>query len=140
MYNKTLDYLLKNQDYNLSDLMLILSQTYYKEINGERTYIASDIKSHEIYKNMDFWKNIIILKIEEELKLKKKIFPNNIPYEIKEKNKDELIMTKLYPFISIMKEFNISKDKILELINGITAKYKCSEDTNKEVISYLNSI
>ena len=141
IYSKTGDYLLKNTDKNLSDIMLILSQTYYKEINGEKIYIADVIQSQEIYKDMKFWENVIIFKIEEEIKLVKKISSNSNPANgIKEKNKEELIKTKLFPFISIMKDFNISYDKISETIMGIIAKYKCSEDTKKSAISYLNSI
>ena len=49
-------------------------------------------------------------------------------------------MTKIFPFISIMKEFNISIDKIPELIERIIIKYKCSESTKEEIFSYLSSI
>ena len=141
IYNKTLDYLLKNPNKKLEDLLLILSQTFYKQINGEKIYISEGIKTHEIFQNINFWENIIILKIEEELKAKKKIIPNSNQVSINlEKNKDEIIMTKIFPFISIMKEFNISIDKIPELIERIIIKYKCSESTKEEIFSYLSSI
>ena len=141
IYNKTLDYFLKNPDKNLADLLLILSQTYYKQINGEKIYLAEGIKSHEIFQNINFWENIIILKIEEELKAKKKILPNSKQSTIDlEKNKDEIIMTQIFPFISIMKDFNISNDKLQELIERIVNKYKCSESTKGDILSYFSSI
>lgn len=141
IYNKTLDYLLKNPDKNLADLSLILSQTYYKQINGEKIYLAEGIKSHELYQNINFWENIIIVKIDQEFKAKKKILPSSKQITLNlEKNKDEIIMTQIFPFISIMKEFNFSNDKIQELIGRIITKYKCSESTKEDILSYFSSI
>ena len=49
-------------------------------------------------------------------------------------------MTQIFPFISIMKEFNFSNDKIQELIGRIITKYKCSESTKEDILSYFSSI
>jgi hypothetical protein len=73
IFNKTLYYLLQVKDLDLEDLIIILSQTFYKEENGEKIYICEKIKSHDLFKKEDFWEEITIHKIEEEFKFKKKL-------------------------------------------------------------------
>ena len=141
IFTKSLDYLLDNPDYSLVDIMLILSQTYYKEINGEKIYIYERIKNHKLFVKIDFWEKLIVERLEGEFELKNKISYNNTLHNIyQDKNKDELIKTKLYPLINIMNDFNISKENILKLIQRIVKDYKCSDKTKEEIIIYFNTI
>lgn len=138
IFQKTLYYLLQTPDLELEDLIIILSQTYFKEENGKKIYICDDIKSHELYKKEEFWEKIIIYKIEEEFNFKKKLLDKvstikNGNYKI-----DETISTKLIPLGSIMIEFNFAKDKTIEIIERIIKKYHCSEKARKQIISFLN--
>ena len=66
IYNSTFDLLKENNNYTLGNLMIILSQTFYKENGKEKIYILEGIKSHEIFKPNEFWKNIINNKIEDK--------------------------------------------------------------------------
>ena len=141
IFTKSLDYLLDNPDYSLVDIMLILSQTYYKEINGEKIYIYERIKNHKLFVKIDFWEKLIVERLGGEFELKNKISYNNTLHNIyQDKNKDELIKTKLYPLINIMNDFNISKENILKLIQRIVKDYKCSDKTKEEIIIYFNTI
>ena len=135
IYNKTLSFLLTNPNRELEDLIIILSQTYYKKIDGKKIYISEDIKSHEIFKKIDFWEANLIKKIEDEIKFKKKYQTN---FSVNMKNNDDLIITKLIPFESVMMEFGIPIDKIIILLEHIFNKYSCSDNAKLQAISYLN--
>ena len=139
IFNKTQDELLKNSKNKIPDLMLILSQTYFKEIEGKKIYVIDSIKTHELFKNIHFWKSITIKKIEEEIKVIKKInSKNGLFCSISQGKKEEIIHTKLIPLSELMKDCDLEKDKIIELINQIFDKYKCSKNIREEVFSFIN--
>ena len=139
IFNKTQDELLKNSNNKISDLMLILSQTYFKEIEGKKIYVIDSIKTHELFKNIHFWKSITIRKIEEEFKVIKKFnSKNGLFCSISQGKKEEIIHTKLIPLSELMKDCDLEKDKIIELINQIFDKYKCSKNIREEVLSFIN--
>ena len=115
--------------------MIILSQTYYKEINKKKIYILEGIKSHELYSYIEFWKNLIIRKIEEEFKVIRVNFTDKIP----KGKKEDIINSKLIIFSQIMKEFDFSKDKIIELSIEIFDKYQFNEESRKTVLGFIIS-
>ena len=135
IYTKAQDLLLKSDNKKIQELLLILSQTYYKEVDKKKIYILEAIKSHELYKNIDFWKNIILKKIEDEYKRIRKFNSSN---KINQEKKEEIISTNLISFSGLMKEFDFNNDKIIELIKQIFDKNKCSEECRKQVLIFVN--
>ena len=134
VYNKTQDLLMKSNNYGLGNLMIILSQTFYKEIDGKKIYILEGIKSHDIFKPNEFWKNIIINKIEAEINNLKKLEKSDM---VNIKKKEEIIISKLLAFCGLMKEFNLDKNKISDICTLIFDKYKCSEELRDEINLYI---
>jgi hypothetical protein len=135
IYTKAQDLLLKSDNKRIQELLLILSQTYYKEVDKKKIYILEAIKSHELYKNIDFCKNIILKKIEDEYKRIRKFNSSN---KINQEKKEEIISTNLISFSGLMKEFDFNNDKIIELIKQIFDKNKCSEECRKQVLIFVN--
>ena len=120
VYNKAQDLLINTNNKRLEDLMLILSRTYYKEIKDKKIYIVESIKSHELYKNMNFWKNIVIKQIDDEFKFARNFNQtNNTTNPVSQKKKEEIIFTKLLPFFDLMKDFDFEKNIIIDLIKQI---------------------
>jgi len=139
IYNKVQDKLIKNTNKKLEELMLILSQTYFKEINGKKIYLLEAIKTHDLYKNMEFWKSSIIKNIEDDFR-KKRVLQSkdkNINIITQEK-KEESIINKLLPFFELLKGYGVAKDKINELFTQILDKYACSEKTREKLFSFIN--
>ena len=134
VYNTTQELLMKNNNYGLGNLMIILSQTFYKEIDGKKIYILEGIKSHDIFKPNEFWKNIIINKIEAEINNLKKLEKSDV---VNIKKKEEIIISKLLAFCSLMKEFNFEKNKISDICTLIFDKYKSSEELRDEINLYI---
>ena len=139
IFKKTLDELLKVRNKKLSNSMLILSQTYYKEKDGKKIYILDSIKTHELFKNIDFWKSVLINKIEEEIKVVKNFNEKNgLSSTINQEKKEEIIKNKFIFISDLMKDCDLDKDIMTELINHIFDKYKCSTNTRKEIFSINN--
>ena len=139
IFQKTLNFLLQNRNLELEDLMIILSQTFFKEENGKKKYICDIIKSHDLYKKENFWEEIVVHKIEEEFKLKKKLIQQDLNIINTSQKKDETIATKLIPLGSIMIEFDFPKKKAIEVVEKVLKKYKCGKDTKEQIISFLKN-
>ena len=134
IYKKTQDILLNKTDKNIIDLMLILSQTYYKEINNKKIFIEDEIKTHALYKSADFWKEAIIKKIDDDIKTYKKLSSKRkISYE---KGGDN-VTSKLLTFIKLMSEYDISKDNILEILNSVMDKYNIDSKQREKIFSFI---
>ena len=134
IYKKTQDILLNKTDKNIIDLMLILSQTYYKEINNKKIFIEDEIKTHALYKSADFWKEAIIKKIDDDIKTYKKLSSKHkISYE---KGGDN-VTSKLLTFIKLMSEYDISKDNILEILNSVMDKYNIDSKQREKIFSFI---
>ena len=139
VYNKAQDLLIKTNNKKLEDLMLILSRTYYKEINGKKIYVVEAIKSHELYKSMDFWKAIVIKQIEDEFKVMRNFkSTNNTTNILTQKKKESIIYTKLIPFADLLKDFEFKNDTIIEIINQILDKYKYDKASREQIFSFIN--
>ena len=137
IYNSTFDLLKENNNYTLGNLMIILSQTFYKENGKEKIYILEGIKSHEIFKPNEFWKNIINNKIEDELKNLMRLEASKL---LNQEKKEEIIITKLLAFCSLMKEFNLDKNKISNICALIFEKYKSSQESREQINLFINQI
>ena len=53
------------------------------------------------------------------------------------KKKEEIIISKLLAFCSLMKEFNLDKNKISDICTLIFDKYKSSEELRDEINLYI---
>ena len=129
IFNKAQDLLLKSDDQKLSKLLLVLSQTYYKEINGTKKYIISVIKYHQLFKNKEFWKNSLIMDIEEQLKINSGFSKDK---------KDDIINMKNILYVNTMREFDVPVDIILEVISEICNEYECNQEVRISSLSFLN--
>ena len=139
VYNKAQDMLIKTKNKKLEDLMLILSRTYYKEINYKKIYVVEAIKSHELYKSMDFWKTIVIKQIEDEFKVMRNFNSTNYTTNtLTQKKKESIIYTKLIPFADLMKDFEFKSDKITEIIKQILDKYKYDQASREQIFAFIN--
>ena len=140
IFFKAQEYLLEKSEKSLESLIIILSQTFYLKKNDKKIYLQEVIKEHPLFKSETFWKNHIEQIIKDELdSIEKDEKEGKIIYtkETKDKKKREIIMTKLLPFTTYMKEFGVNKDTILELINPIMTQYNFDDESKKIPYSIL---
>ena len=142
IFNMTQDFLLKKNNSALENLIIILSQTFFIKKNEKKYYIVYDIKNHQIFKNEEFWKNQIKIKIEEQLtKNNNDIKRMNLNLSEKEiqKRKDETILSQFVPLSTNMKEFGLNSDIILNIANQIFESYNTGDETKALILSLLKN-
>lgn len=135
------DNLQEKSEKGLENLIIILSQTFYLKRNNTKMYLQEVIKEHSLFKSQAFWKNHIEQIIKDEIDaIEKDEKEGKIIYtkETKEKKKKEIIMTKLLPFTTYMKEFGLDKNIILNLINPIMEQYNFDENSKNLPLSILD--
>ena len=138
--NKCQDYLVLERDTELEELLIILSQTFYIKKDGKKIYLTELIKDHKLFKMKEFWENALNEKINEELIKFEKVIKKGIMIvspENRERKIKELIMTKLIPFTSYMKDFGGTKEMILNIINPIMDKYNFDENSRNMSLTLL---
>ena len=142
IFNMTQDFLLEKRNLFLGNIIIILSQTFFRMKNEQRNYIVNDIKGHELFKKEEFWKSQLNCKIEELLeKSKKDIQRMNLDLSEREiqRRKDEAILSQFVPFSTNMKEFGLNSDIILNIANEIFETYNTGCETKTLIISLIKN-
>ena len=135
------DTLLKEKNNDIIIQILILSQTFYKVENNEKIYICHNICKHEIFQKDDFWidylKEIIIKEIEKRERNEKNIGKELDENDIITRN-NEIVFAQLITMSECMKNFELTTEKIINLITPIFDIYKITQDTKDSILNYIN--
>ena len=111
-------------------LILILSQTFYTNINNERKYLSDELRKEKIFNISVLWKELIYSNIEDEFNRffenLKKVNPNKDKNKINQ-YKEEIYFAQIIPFIGAMKSFAVKTEEIKNIINFIIKKYDIPE-------------
>ena len=142
IFNITQDLLLEKKNTSLENMIIILSQTFFIKKNENKYYILNDIKNHQIFKNVEFWKNQLKIKIEEQFtKSNNDIKRMNLILSQKEiqKQKDEVIFSQFLPVSTNMKEFGLNSDIILSIANQMFETYNIGDETKSLILSLIKN-
>ena len=120
-------------DIGNSQLVIILSQTFYYLKNGEKVYIQNELSKEEIYHKDEFWNLLLKSMINMELE-NLKMNPNqkvkNIELE------ESIVFSQILSFVSGMPGFGISVEDIKKIIMPFVNQYKIGEK-NLEIINNM---
>ena len=141
IFCKASDFLLEHNNRNIYYPLIILSQTFYKKINGEKYYLQEEIREKEIFTLEKFWIDFIESTINEDLN----VFENQTKkYPLTEENKNlkklEIISNKLISIILCLKEFKLGKDLVNGILVRVMDKYNINENKRKEIFSKFDSL
>ena len=141
IFCKASDFLLEHNNRNIYYPLIILSQTFYKKINGEKYYLQEEIREKEIFTREKFWIDFIESTINEDLN----VFENQTKkYPLTEENKNlkklEIISNKLISIILCLKEFKLGKDLVNGILIHVMDKYNINENKRKEIFSKFDSL
>ena len=140
IFSKASDYLLKNKNEKIYYFLIILSQTFYKIIEGKKYYLVNEIKEKEFFLQINFWNEFIEKMIKEELtKLDHILNDNNITEEKKNSRKNDIIVSKLFSIVPSLNYFNLEKNSINSILLPIINKYNLSEEKKQILFSMLNA-
>jgi hypothetical protein len=135
IFNAILDLAEKEKNFENARNCMILSQTFFKEVEVneeevEKIYLMEDLKKNKWITNISFWKEFIELdisqekqKFEEEQK-KKNIPPNN--NRIK-----QIYFSKIITQSNNMKMFGLPKSDVISISDFFMKKYEVPDDFRK---------
>ena len=136
------DKILSENDIDSAKYLIILSQTFYIKENEEKIYLTNRIKNHPLYQKEEFWNEYIQTEISEAFK-KKDLNDKNIGKKYDEddlvKRNNELVFAQLITMSECMSNFDLGKEKIVNIIKPMFDTYKINEENRSVILSYLNN-
>lgn len=150
--NIIIDISKKDNNYEMIKNCVILSQTYYylDEKDNQKIYIFQKITKNEFFKDDNFWINFI----ENMINIQFKIYEKNnnliginlstgegVNFNSNNNNKlSDLMFTQLLPFVNNMIDFNMDKNKIINVVKYFNDKYKyLSQKDYEAIISMISN-
>ena len=139
-------------DYNLCELVIILSETFYvseeKDGKEEKKYVSTDIKNCSLFQKFEFWVGLFKNQVNEEIikeRLKKnrkdqKKFFKKKKSEIKIDNMDiynKIIMAKLISISFNLVHFASNSDILNKALYNIFRFYKLSLNNKQTIIEMI---
>ena len=130
------------KDFQASKLITILAQTFYYLEGKEKIYLSEELKNVEVFRNPNYWIDIISSMIEAEIgafsEKKKILSPNSDENRIKNL-KEEIYLAQIVPFVGSMGGFGLTKETMKNIISELVKKYDISEQTSKDVMNMIDS-
>ena len=132
IFEKAADYLLKNPDYHLAAMLLIISPTYYyltkigeKE---EKHFICDEIKEHKLFKIQAFWKEFLRYRLaNDEKKMTLKISKEKIRRGELNEREIAMVYNTLLSAISSLptttNNFGVPEESLKRILNEIIKEY-----------------
>lgn len=122
----------KEKDFDSAINCVILSQTYYCEINNNKKYLFDGIKNNKWLTQIEFWENVINLMIKKEAEKNKEKNENKQKENIK-----KIAVTQIFNYSDNMIDFNIKNDEIYNLIEKLSKKYEIDKEDYDSIISTI---
>ena len=128
-------------DIEISNLVIILSQTFFYINNDKKVYIQNELKDVKVFHEPDFWVTILKNSISKELK-KLNINLNEEPNKNVKKTKEkinQIAFAQILPNISGMIGFGLNKEEIKEISVPLIKEYEISEENRKIITTYYEN-
>ena len=122
----------RTSDIQIAKNCIILSQTFYKEDKDRKVFLQHCIMDHTLWKNNEFWENVIDNAIEDELK--------KSPAEDGEESRThekQLVFCQLVSFGNIMMSFKLSNSAEM-IIQWYAGKYNLTEIEVKDIMNTIH--
>jgi hypothetical protein len=132
------DKIYEEKDNDSMKYMLILSQTFYMDKDGQKYYIQKELKGNKLFNEKECMEKYIRFCINEEIeKVKENIKKNNLS----EKNYSfsTIAFSHLLPFCNNMIDFGMKKELLMELIEPIFEEYKVTEEMKQNIQEIIKS-
>jgi Myotubularin protein len=141
-YNKIVEIMLatlneceRTQDTGIIKNCIILSETFYKELeDNKKVYLQSSIISHSIWNDLNFWDQAIESAINDQLKKQSDGKQKNDDDEDIVYSEKNLVFSQLVSFGNIMISFKLSATIAKNLLGKYAAKYRFSRDETDNIM------
>ena len=122
-------------DFDTFKLLIILSETFYINKNGEKYYLIREIRGHRLFNEIDYITKYLDFCIKEEFEKSKKKTYNGIS----EKDKKDIVFATFLPFCNYMSEFGVSKESLFKISNSICEQYQLTDDLKANLNMMIQS-
>ena len=140
LFNYLIKYAIRDKDFDSLKSIIILSQTFYLNINKD-LFLNESIASIDIWKNKNFWEEIIEYSIIHELNNPREFY---MFLDEKSKNRNErinsTITSNIITFLYNMKLLHFPEEKYKELIDDLIQKFKIDGTNAYETLNSINNV
>ena len=134
------DIIYNKKDMESAKQILILSQTFYQLENNEKKYICCKICKHQLFQKEDFWiehiNNMILLELQKG-EINEKIIGRKLEGPAKNKKNNEIIFAQLLSMSECMRNFELSEEKIINILEPLFESYKIPEDKKELILNFI---
>ena len=120
------------EDFELLNSTIILTQTFYVNKNGEKIYLFEKIKGHKIFFEVDYFIKYLKFDIKEKSNTNQK-------NALSTKNLEQVIYSHILTFHSCMEPLGMPKEKILQIIKEIYKEYNVREEVQNDINNIIES-
>jgi hypothetical protein len=135
----------REKNYEEAKNCIILSQTYYYEIEKEdkklyKYYLFNHIKHNKWLNSIEFWENLVVTMVEIEMKNSEKSIKK---YNLGEKHKKSAInnisFSQLLTYSQNMLEIGINKEDVIFMVKKFIDKYEISNEYSSTIMDNINN-
>ena len=134
-FNIILNKVKRDNDIHSYKNIILLSQTYYTLENDNKKYIQELLLDNEIFKDKQFWEELLDLELNREIKrlfsIEEKRFKNENIEGIKEMSPNKignLVFSQIVTICDNMISFGVNKETLYEIIEPNFKRYQLSQD------------
>ena len=126
-----------------SQIIIILSQTYYYKNWNQKNYLMDAINNHELLKDPKFWEDLFNYEMDKEIKRVNKIDIKNNLYSHIEfnsenlKKKSNLAFGQIMTLSNNMLEFGLSPQVIYQIMEPKIKYYNIGQKSVKTIKSVI---
>ena len=140
IFNKESINLKTKNNPDISNLIIILSQTYYQMKDNTKHFLQNEVRKNEFFRSSEFWYKHFDESIEKELaNFEKDIIKNGITYpEMKKQKKiNEILFSKFASYSTCINGFELENEKIDEILNPLFDKYNISDEFKESILQLI---
>ena len=112
------------EDFETFKLLIILSETFYVNKDGDKHYLIKDIRGNKLFNEVDYITKYLNCCINEEFQKSRE----KSHAEISEKAKKDIVFATFLPFCNYMSEFGVTKELLLKINDSICEQYQLTDD------------
>ena len=136
LFNKIIQNIGKNIDFDSMINLIILSQTYYYIKEGKKEYLQKEIMNNDIFKTKNFWETYINFSIMKEISISP--IDDNSEDEDIETRYGNIVFSQLVPITNNMIDFGLDLNIVESIILPIIERYHINKELAATVFAVIN--
>ena len=136
----------KSNDFHSVENAIIISQTYYMNLEKENTkiYLQKKIENNDIFKSKKFWEEFLDYCINKEIvkTVSNDVKNGNILKENRKDSEDKIsniAFGRIAPYVNNMKDLGLDKESIIQIVFPKMEKYRLNKDLIELVQNIINN-